>query len=135
MGQRILKHAVIGLLIGSFVFLVALLMVGHPVQVSATNIISNFGLSLLIGILSMIFDSERLNFSVALFVHYIGVLLLVGMTATYNGGQLLIQHHPVRFVGEVTIIYGLIWIGLQVMTVIDAKRINQRIKDRKRNTL
>lgn len=109
--------------------------VGHPVQVSATNIMSNFGLSLLIGILSMIFDSERLNFSVALFVHYIGVLLLVAVIAMYNGGQLSIQHYPVQFFGGVTIIYGLVWIGLQVMAVIDAKRINQRIKDRKRNTL
>lgn len=126
-----LKSAIIGMLIGSFVFLLVVATFGQSVTITRTNILSNLVMSALIGLLSMIFDSDRLAFLPALVIHYLGVLLLVGGTAWLNGKWALLAQHVGPFIGMVTVIYGCVWLGLQVMMVIDVRRINQGIRKRK----
>lgn len=126
-----LKSAIIGMLIGSFICLLAIATLGQSITITRTNIISNLIMSALIGLLSMIFDSDRLPFLPALAIHYLGVLLLVGGTAWLNGKWAVLSQHVGLFIGMVTLIYIFVWLGLQVMMVIDVRRINQGIRKRK----
>lgn len=126
-----LKSAGIGLLIGSFTFLVVIMSLNSTVTITRANILSNWVMSALIGIISMIFDSEKIPFAWALFSHYCGVLLLVGLTGIYNGLWPIFIDHPVRHVLFVTLIYALVWLGLQISNWIDVRRMNEKLAKRR----
>lgn len=126
-----LKSAGIGLLIGSFTFLVVIMTLNSTIIITRANILSNWVMSALIGILSMVFDSDKIPFSWALFSHYCGVLLLVGFTGVYNGLWPIFIAHPVRHLLFVTLVYVLVWLGLQISNRIDVRRMNERLAKRR----
>ncbi|AVK63947.1 hypothetical protein C5Z26_07420 [Lactobacillus sp. CBA3606] len=126
-----LKSAGIGILIGSFTFLVVIMSLSPTINITRANILSNWVMSALIGLLSMIFDSEKMPFALALVSHYGGVLLLVGLTGVYNGLWPIFIAHPVRYLLSVTLIYGLVWLGLQISNRIDVRRMNERLAKRR----
>lgn len=131
MFKKIIRHAVIGLLIGSLTFLFLILITGKSVYVTPIKVFNVLLLSLLIGILSMIFDSERFNFTLALGIHYIGVLLLVVLMNVFNdwGGVV----HTWNLILVTTMIYIVIWLCLHWMSVINVRKINERILKNRRD--
>ncbi|KRM23779.1 DUF3021 domain-containing protein [Latilactobacillus graminis] len=129
--KKSLKSAGIGLLIGSLTFLAVVMSLGPTITITRANILSNWVMSALIGILSMIFESEKTPFILALVAHYCGVLLLVGIAGAYNGWLSIFIAHPVRHLSFVTLIYGLVWLGLQISNWIDVRRMNERLAKRR----
>ncbi|MHC9531859.1 DUF3021 family protein [Dellaglioa sp. BT-FLS60] len=127
--KSIMRHMSAGLLLGSFVYLLFLLIRMKPVVMTPKDIITTLIISALIGILSMIFDSERLNYWVALVIHYLGVILIVGLSTNIT----VILGSPVVFVIEITVMYIIVWLMLHIATVLNIRSINNELKRKKQN--
>lgn len=122
--KKIMRHISIGVLIGSFIFLLMLLTQMKPVTVTPEDIIRVFVMSALIGVLSMIFSIERLNFFVAILIHYVGVVLIVGL----SNNIIDMLGNPFVYLIEITVIYVVVWIILRISTGLDVRSINNALK-------
>lgn len=126
--KKLIRHAVGGLLIGALTYLVLIVIAGKSIYVMPLMVVNVLLLSLLIGILSMIFDIERLNFTSALSIHYFGVLLLVSLMDILNYWSRYFDLHIGELIIGTTLVYIVIWLGLHLMSVINIRQINERIK-------
>lgn len=122
--KKIMHHISIGVLIGSFIFLLMLLTQMKPVTVTPEDIIRVFVMSALIGVLSMIFSIERLNFFVAILIHYVGVILIVGL----SNNIIDMLGNPFVYLTEITVIYVIVWIILRISTGLNVRSINNALK-------
>lgn len=122
--KKIMRHISIGVLIGSFIFLLMLLTQMKPVTVTPEDIIRVFVMSALIGVLSMIFSIERLNFFVAILIHYVGVILIVGL----SNNIIDMLGNPFVYLIEITVIYVVVWIILRISTGLNVRSINNALK-------
>ncbi|MCZ2491171.1 DUF3021 domain-containing protein [Dellaglioa carnosa] len=122
--KKIMRHISIGVLIGSFIFLLMLLTQMKPVTVTPEDIIRVFVMSVLIGVLSMIFSIERLNFFVAILIHYVGVILIVGL----SNNIIDMLGNPFIYLTEITVIYVVVWIILRISTGLNVRSINNALK-------
>ncbi|CAM2840708.1 DUF3021 family protein [Dellaglioa algida] len=122
--KKIMRHISIGVLIGSFIFLLMLLTQMKPVTVTPEDIIRVFVMSALIGVLSMIFSIERLNFFVAILIHYVGVILIVGL----SNNIIDMLGNPFVYLTEITVIYVIVWIILRISTGLNVRSINNALK-------
>lgn len=122
--KKIMRHISIGVLIGSFIFLLMLLTQMKPVTVTPEDIIRVFVMSALIGVLSMIFSIERLNFFVAILIHYVGVILIVGLSNNITD----MLGNPFVYLTEITVIYVIVWIILRISTGLNVRSINNALK-------
>lgn len=122
--KKIMRHISIGVLIGSFIFLLMLLTQMKPVTVTPEDIIRVFVMSALIGVLSMIFSIERLNFFVAILIHYVGVILIVGFSNNITD----MLGNPFVYLIEITVIYVVVWIVLRISTGLNVRSINNALK-------
>lgn len=122
--KKIMRHISIGVLIGSFIFLLMLLTQMKPVTVTPEDIIRVFVMSALIGVLSMIFSIERLNFFVAILIHYVGVILIVGFSNNITD----MLGNPFVYLIEITVIYVVVWIILRISTGLNVRSINNALK-------
>lgn len=122
--KKIMRHISIGVLIGSFIFLLMLLTQMKPVTVTPEDIIRVFVMSALIGVLSMIFSIERLNFFVAILIHYVGVILIVGL----SNNIIDMLGNPFVYLTEITVIYVVVWIILRISTGLNVRSINNALK-------
>ena len=122
--KKIMRHISIGVLIGSFIFLLMLLTQMKPVTVTPEDIIRVFVMSALIGVLSMIFSIERLNFFVAILIHYVGVVLIVGL----SNNIIDMLGNPFVYLIEITVIYVVVWIILRISTGLNVRSINNAFK-------
>ncbi|KRK45840.1 DUF3021 domain-containing protein [Dellaglioa algida] len=122
--KKIMRHISIGVLIGSFIFLLMLLTQMKPVTVTPEDIIRVFVMSALIGVLSMIFSIERLNFFVAILIHYVGVILIVGFSNNITD----MLGNPFVYLTEITVIYVIAWIILRVSTGLNVRSINNALQ-------
>ena len=122
--KKIMRHISIGVLIGSFIFLLMLLTQMKPVTVTPEDIIRVFVMSALIGVLSMIFSIERLNFFVAILIHYVGVVLIVGL----SNKIIVMLGNPFVYLIEITVIYVVVWIILRISTGLNVRSINNALK-------
>ncbi|MDK1728464.1 DUF3021 domain-containing protein [Dellaglioa algida] len=122
--KKIMRHISIGVLIGSFIFLLMLLTQMKPVTVTPEDIIRVFVMSALIGVLSMIFSIERLNFFVAILIHYVGVILIVGFSNNITD----MLGNPFVYLIEITVIYVVVWIILRISTGLNVRSINNALQ-------
>ena len=122
--KKIMRHISIGVLIGSFIFLLMLLTQMKPVTVTPEDIIRVFVMSALIGVLSMIFSIERLNFFVAILIHYVGVILIVGL----SNNIIDMLGNPFVYLIEITVIYVVVWVILRISTGLNVRSINNALK-------
>ena len=122
--KKMMRHISIGVLIGSFIFLLMLLTQMKPVTVTPEDIIRVFVMSALIGVLSMIFSIERLNFFVAILIHYVGVMLIVGL----SNNIIDMLGNPFVYLTEITVIYVIAWIILRISTGLNVRSINNALK-------
>lgn len=129
--RKIIRYAVIGLLIGSLTYLVILLFMGSSTVVTQKHIGSILVMSAGIGIVSMIFEYDQLNMVLEVVIHFIITLALVVLMCGYNGWlpELSVQG-LLSFLGFV-VIYVAIWLGLYLVQLADMKRVNRQIKLRK----
>lgn len=133
--MKILRMMIIGLLISlssSYILVTLSVMSNHSTIVGAElfeQIIIAAILGVVIGSLSLIFEIERLPFSIQLIVHFIAVTCCV-MIAGYFGRWF--EHSSILYVlvAEI-IIYFIVWCILYVLQKNDIEEINNEIQKRK----
>ncbi|MGN4125857.1 DUF3021 domain-containing protein [Lysinibacillus sphaericus] len=133
--MRILSMMIIGLLISlsSSYVLVTISIVSNNAVVTGPELLEQIiiaaVLGIVIGLLSLIFELERLLFTIQLALHFSAVTLCV-FTAGYFGRWF--EHSGIFyvFVSEV-IIYFIVWCILYVLQKIDIEEINHAIQKRK----
>ncbi|MBW1605091.1 DUF3021 domain-containing protein [Lactobacillus sp. Sy-1] len=130
--KKIIKDCVrfglIGMCIGSFVFLLSITAYRQFV-ITRSEVLSNLLMSFLIGEISMIFRYSHRPYLVKLIIHYLGTSFLVIVTGLYNHW---IDNWFSYFI-MVTIIYAFIVIVQYKIYSRDASDINRLIQKRKQN--
>lgn len=116
-------------MIGALVSMLTMASIGRPITVTPVQLIAMLVMSALIGIVSAIFDIEQLPFYVALSIHFVVVGGLVFGTSFLLKGlfgtpQSLLLLYIVIYIG--------VWLLLKFWWLLDAQRINRRIRRRNR---
>lgn len=132
--RKFFSYGLTGILIGSLTFLAILTRQG-AVTVTPQNIFSIWLMSLFIGWVSMIFEYD-LNILLEIVIHFVVTLALVVAMTSYNGWvNVLLRHGWINLIGFI-IIYALIWLGICLNQMIDAKKLTKLVKIRnKKNGL
>ncbi|MGA3598652.1 DUF3021 domain-containing protein [Lysinibacillus agricola] len=133
--MKIIRMMVIGLLISlsSSYVLVTLSVLSNNAVMSGEELLEQIIIAAIlgvaIGLLSIIFDIERLPFISQLILHLIAVTLCV-MVAGYFGRWF--DHSSITYVLiSEAIIYFIVWCIIYVLQLIDIAEINHEIKKRK----
>ncbi|MEY9977475.1 DUF3021 domain-containing protein [Lysinibacillus sp. RC79] len=133
--MKIIRMMIIGLLISlcSSYVLVTFSVISNNAVVSGSELLEQIIIAAIlgavIGLLSIIFDIERLPFITQLILHLIAVTLCV-MIAGYFGRWF--EHSGIKYVLiSEAIIYLIVWCILYVLQKNDIEKINQEIRKRK----
>ncbi|MFJ7648569.1 DUF3021 domain-containing protein [Lysinibacillus sp. NPDC097279] len=133
--MKILRMMIIGLLfsLSSSYILVTLSIVSNHAIVTGPELLEQVIIATILGIvigtLSLIFEIERLLFSVQLVVHFIAVTLCV-MIAGYFGRWF--EHGGIMYVlVSELIIYFIVWCVLYILQKSEIEEINHVIQKRK----
>ena len=128
---KIVKYFAVGVLLGSFSFLLIILL-GGEMMVSPKGVLSLFFFSGLIGIVSMIFEAEWFNFPIRLLIHLLITIVIVGMMMYFAGWwNQVVAGHVVSFLTSVGITYVGVWVMLYLADVINTKKMNAVLRKRK----
>lgn len=128
---KVIKYFAVGVLLGSFSFLSILLFSGG-MMVEPQGVLSLFFFSGLIGLVSMIFETERFNFQIKLLIHILMTLIIVGLMMFFAGWwHALVTEHILSFLITVFLIYIVVWVMLYLADVTNTKKMNAVIRKRK----
>jgi len=128
---KVVKYFAVGVLLGSFSFLLIILL-GGEMMVSPKGVLSLFFFSGLIGIVSMIFEAEWFNFPIRLLIHLLITIVIVGMMMYFAGWwNQVVAGHVVSFLTSVGITYVGVWVMLYLADVINTKKMNAVLRKRK----
>lgn len=128
---KVIKYFAIGVLLGSFSFLAILLFSGDML-VQPQAVLSLFFFSGLIGLVSMIFEKEWLNFPLRLLIHFCFTVLIVGAMAYFGGWMRHVETGQIpSFIITVGIVYVIVWVMLYFADVINTKKMNAVLRKRK----
>ena len=128
---KVVKYFAIGVLLGSFSFLLIILL-GGEMMVSPKGVLSLFFFSGLIGIVSMIFEADWFNFPIRLLIHLLITIVIVGMMMYFAGWwNQVVAGHVVSFLTSVGITYVGVWVMLYLADVINTKKMNAVLRKRK----
>ncbi|MFD1419245.1 DUF3021 domain-containing protein [Companilactobacillus keshanensis] len=123
---KIIRYFSIGVLLGSFSFLLIVLF-GGSMYVESKAVASLFVFSGLIGLVSMIFEIGRFNFPIRLGLHILITVLIVGLMMYFAGWWSLISGaHILVFVITFVLVYIVVWTMLYLTEVTNAKKKNSR---------
>lgn len=124
--KNILKYMLTGLLMGSFFFLAVALFLGPDLVVTTENILINWLMSGLIGIVSLIYDQSGDPY-LKIGIHYVLVSIIVNVTAL-SSQWISVQGRSITFLNiTIFVIYVLIWVILYLIDMMNIKKINQRL--------
>jgi len=128
---KVVKYFAIGVLLGSFSFLLIILL-GNEMTVSPKAVLSLFFFSGLIGIVSMIFETDWFNFPIRLLIHLLITVVIVGMMMYFAGWwNQVVAGHVISFLITVGITYIGVWAMLYLADVINTKKMNAVLRKRK----
>lgn len=125
---KAMRYFLIGVLLGSFSFLLIGLFQGG-ITATVRGIISLFFFSGLIGIVSMIFETDWFNFPIRLLIHMVITIIIVGLMMFSAGWQII--NHKLDFVFTVIIMYAIVWLIMYLSDIVGTKKINEAIRKRK----
>ncbi|PFB13697.1 DUF3021 domain-containing protein [Bacillus cereus] len=118
-----------GLGIGSLVYMIVLLSKNNTIFITQAEIISVLIISACAGILTFVFDIERISYLFALVIHFFMMFLVVYCISVYNHW---IEIFPTTdFLGGVFLIYVFSWLISFLNTKKDAKELNMLLKNKK----
>lgn len=83
--KNVIRHGIIGVSYGAITYLLVIAFGVQGSVVTAKNVFSVLIMSSLIGIVTLIFDYERITFLLSLCIHFIATFLLVIGMVWYNG--------------------------------------------------
>ncbi|MFC6177287.1 DUF3021 family protein [Companilactobacillus huachuanensis] len=128
---KVVKYFAVGVLLGSFSFMLILLFSGS-MMVEPKSVLSLLFFSGLIGLVSMIFETEWFAFPIRLLLHLIITIIIVGMMMYFAGwGGLVKSGHILSFILTFVLIYIAVWVMLYLADVTNTKKINSVIRKRK----
>jgi len=128
---KIVKYFAVGILLGSFSFLLIILF-GGEMMVDAKGVLSLFLFSGLIGIVSMIFEADWFNFPIRLLIHLLITIVIVGMMMYFAGWwNQVVAGHVVSFLITTGVVYIGVWIMLYLADVINTKKMNAVLQKRR----
>ncbi|MFD3449310.1 DUF3021 domain-containing protein [Microbacteriaceae bacterium 4G12] len=117
-----------GLGTGSFVYMIILLS-RNTISITHAEIISALIISACAGILTYVFDIERISYLFALAIHFFLMILIVYLTALCNHW---IETFPtVDFIKGILLIYIFSWLLSFSKTKKDAKELNMLLKNKR----
>lgn len=122
--RKILKNMIAGVRTGSAVYLLAVVL--HIQKNTLSSIYSVLVVSALIGLLSQIFEIERLSFLSCLILHFIGTSILV---LSFNGWSYL-EVTSIYFWVNFVLIYLFIWACVYLDIYLKTQKINLVLKKR-----
>ena len=129
--KTIFSNILSGILTGSLVYLLVLLFNVQKSPVSKSNIVSIFIMSACIGIISLIFESERFSFLKLLIIHFWVTLGVVSAMMIYNGWAFNLVR--AEFWLDFIVIYILIWLFVRLDIYLKTKKINESLVKLRRN--
>ncbi|GAY71873.1 DUF3021 domain-containing protein [Lentilactobacillus kosonis] len=131
--KTIIVNAVVGIMIGSTITLCMIAMQVGSTTLESKHILECFIMYALIGVLTAIFKTDRLPYSLLIGLHMLGTLLIViGSSLIFNWGWLTSNDVPI-FMTIFVIIYAGVWIGVYINSQITSHKLNQRLKVRNKN--
>lgn len=128
---KVIKYFAVGVLLGSFSFL-SIVLFGGGMLVEPKAVLALFFFSGLIGLVSMIFETDRFIFPIKLLLHIIMTLIIVGVMM-YSAGwwTSIVNGHILSFMVTVVATYIAVWVMLYLADVTNTKKINAAIRKRK----
>lgn len=124
---KFINYFVSGVGFGEFSYLAILTFVNPGIAPTTLGFASVLIMSGLVGVLSMIFETE-LPFTVALLIHLVGTFLLILLIGVINNWALNLLSLTL-FV----LIYAAIWAVIILTQLSTIRKINEKIKSRKNN--
>lgn len=121
-------YALIGLLIGALMSMMTMIFIGHPITVAPRELSAMLIMSIFIGLISTIFNTEEIPFKFALPAHFVLTAAIV-----YGTNYLLDGLFGTTL--NLSIIYISVYISVWVLLIIwwhlDTQIINYYIRKRK----
>lgn len=128
--KKILSYMLLGLRTGGFIYLLVLAIQIQKSAPTASNIYSVLVMSTLIGLLSMIFESEQFSYVVLLLIHFIVTAILVCCMMWYNGWADLFTSF--EFWLDFVLIYVFIWLFQIFSGYLQTQKINKTLFERRK---
>lgn len=130
--SKVIRYALQGMGYGGVAYL--LLMASHmePTTSTTKSILSILLMSAAIGVVSLIFESDRLGFPVALGLHLSGTLALVMAMLFYNGWQFVLVTRGTFWI-VFFLVYAGIWAAVTLEQHLRVTKINRAIAERNKN--
>ncbi len=135
--MQILKKIVIevwfAIMVGSTIYLVALMSGAVTIRPTAQNIAGLFLMVGLIGLLSPLFQMEGAPFVFVVGIHFLGTFFIVTSCNFLFHWDFLAQHNLLNFIVNFFVIYLVVWVGLYMYWWLTAKQLNTKLKERRKN--
>ncbi|BDR58026.1 DUF3021 domain-containing protein [Xylocopilactobacillus apicola] len=129
---KILRYLLIGTGFGSVSYLLIITFRIQPDLPTVKNTLSILVMSMLIGLVSLIFEVDRISFLLELLVHFCATLTLVIAMVIFNGWGDYIFPRPgfwLLFLG----IYGAVWFVISLNLRINAQEMNEQLRKKRSN--
>lgn len=122
--MKLLSRISTGLGIGSFVYLL-IQYAKHPADIISVFIISAFT-----GIMTILFDIEKISYLVALILHFISINIVVFILSKFNGW--INDNYSITYLFSSAVIYFISWSIVIIKNRINTKELNRMLKQRKK---
>lgn len=125
---ELIQRMIIGIEIGTCCFVWIGIAFNSPISISLRSLILITIMSAIIGGATFIFRIPKINYLVAILIHYlititINILLLKPALGKYF-------HLNFQLLILITFIYCVIWLVMRFMQINDVQRVNHRLKQR-----
>ncbi|BDZ30291.1 DUF3021 domain-containing protein [Lactiplantibacillus sp. WILCCON 0030] len=124
--KKIVHNAMSGIGFGSFAYMLIMLFKVQPIMPTTANILSILVMSVGIGMVSLIFQSDALPWLTELGIHFVGTFFLVAAMMGFNHWP-IVPSFWVTFVA----LYVICWIIIRVQRYLQVERINSAIAKRR----
>lgn len=121
---KILKKTIIGIGIGTVCYLWVNLYYHSPAIISLNNTIDVTIMSALIGIYTLVFDNDKLNYLTAFLTH----MFLSLITVLFFFKDVIHGMNLIKIIEIFLILYALIWLLIRFMKGIDINKMNKAIQ-------
>lgn len=128
--KTLIVYAMYGIMVGATMYLLVMMTGVHVFSVTPVNIVALFVLSGLIGLLSRLFDGDRLSFIQQLSIHFVATFVLVVAVNAVMHWHFLSTDTWVRFGLIFLAVYFVVWLGWYVQTRLTADSMNAQLQAR-----
>lgn len=129
--MRTIIHGIIGILIGSFCYLMVLMGGVNNFTTSRFSIITILVASFLTGVVSQMIGNEKISASLTYAIHFV-LTSIIFLVTFYVNGWITNWKDLLFLMINFLIIYTLVWLGIIIWNKINANEINKQLKQMNR---